>query len=205
MSWEALEDLAAPPQLRGGALRWKPSVGTELGGGGGGTGASPPRPSPPPACPTPQSQAQEAQSSWPTSWARGRTFRGDSPARKVAGKLWLAAGLGDAQAVPARAPRAPQAPRSGAWPPFPPIPPTWAKLEMVPRALEAGGDRPHVPPRPLGSGEPFPPPPLSAPRAPPRTTHPAVDLGRPAASPWVRVAGARPAAPLYRPVGGQVD
>ena len=34
---------------------------------------------------------------------RGRgSFRGDPPERKVAGKLWLASGLGDAEGVPAQ-------------------------------------------------------------------------------------------------------
>lgn len=62
----------------------------------GGAGASPLRPLPQLACPVSPSQAQEAQ-----GLGRGRTFWGDPPARKVAGKLWLAAELGDAEAVPA--------------------------------------------------------------------------------------------------------
>lgn len=168
MSWEALEDLAAPPQLRGGTLRWKPSVGTELGGGGGGTGASPPRPSPPPACPTLRSQAPAAQSPWPTSWARGE-LSGEThrPEKLLENSGWLPG------SVTRRLSRSelPRLPALELGLPAPRSPPTWAKLEMVPRTLEAGGDQPHVPPRPDGSGEPFPPPPLSAPRAPRPTAY----------------------------------
>lgn len=90
---------------------------------------------------------------------RGRTFWRDPPARKVAGKLWLAAGLGDAAAVPA--PSSLGSPL-GAWFPFPRVPSTWAKLEEVPRTCAAGGDQPHASPRPAGPAEPSPPPPLPA-------------------------------------------
>lgn len=204
MSWEALEDLAAPPQLRGGALRWKPSVGTELGGGGGGTGASPPRPSPPPACPTLRSQTQEAQSPWPTSWARGE-LSGEThrPEKLLENSGWLPGSVTrrlsrpELPRLPALelglpSPRSPQLGLSWRWSREPSRPEGTSPTCLPVRMVQGNPSRPLPCPRP-------------APRAPPRTTHPAVDLGRPAASPWVRVPGARPAAPLYRPVGGQVD
>lgn len=114
---------------------------------------------------------------------RGRgSFRGDPPpARKVAGKLWLASGLGDAEAVPAQSLSlgSPSRLRSS----YSQDPPTWAKLEAVPRTGEAGGDRPHVPPAPVSPSL--------------RPPHP------PSARPEVRAPAARARARLTPPCAGR--
>lgn len=79
---------------------------------------------------------------------RGRgSFQGDSPARKVAGKLWLASGLGDAEGVPAQNLALARFPLQTS---VSQDPPTWAKLEEAPGIGKAGVDWPHVPPAPVG-------------------------------------------------------
>lgn len=78
MSREALEDLAAPPQLRGGALGWKPRVGSARCGGAGGFPAEAFAPARLPCAP---SQAQEAQRPWPNSWA-GKELSGETHPRE---------------------------------------------------------------------------------------------------------------------------
>lgn len=121
-SWEASEDLAALPQLRGGALGWKPRAGSALCVRvWGGPGGSPLRPSPPPARPA-LIQTQEAQRPWPDSWTGGGELSGENQRRE---KL-----LGNSGWPPeTRRLSQLRAPELG--PPSPSFLSTWAKLEGV--------------------------------------------------------------------------
>lgn len=123
-SWEASEDLDAPRQLRGGALRWKPT-GLELRCGG----ASPLKPSPPPArLPNARSPGQEARGPWPDSLTGGGEVSGVTHQReKLLGNSGWPPGSVTLRVSRPRASRALSS-SSGPRSPYPQDPLTWTKL-----------------------------------------------------------------------------
>lgn len=103
-SWKASQDVAAPPQLLGGALGWKPEVGSALGEGGGGAGGFPAE-AVASARPALRAQAQEAQGPRPDSRAeKGEVSGKTHPREKLLGNSGWPRGAGDAEAVPAPSP-----------------------------------------------------------------------------------------------------
>lgn len=157
--------------------RW---VGSALEGGGGGFPVEAIASSRPSAhCSKPRPGGAGPVAGLP---GRGRgSFQGDPPARKVAGKLWLASGLGDAEGVPAQNLALARFPLRTS---VSQDPPTWAKLEEAPGIGKAGADWPHVPPAPVGLSSSPSHPLLPRPRrpAPPpsreRLTLPCASRGR---------------------------
>lgn len=166
--WEARGDLAAPPALRGGALGWKPRMGTGWGVRLGGGRGFPAEAFAPARRPHARSQAPAAQSPWPNSRAGGE-LPGEThrPEKLLENSGWPPG------AVTRRLsrPRAPWAPGSGAWPPFPPTPPTWDKLEGVPENPRGRrGSAPRASPSPVVFRGTLPvPSPVRAPRPAPRS------------------------------------